>query len=72
MLKKIGQGNFGNVFLAQSELDRKYYVIKVRLCRHLGDPQREDLRAEIEYSAGGQSDEVAASPIRDHLPLELS
>lgn len=71
MLKKIGQGNFGNVFLAQSELDRKYYVIKVRVAPDAGHPQREDAGAEGEHPAGSQGDEVPAPPIRHHLPLEL-
>jgi hypothetical protein len=29
MLQKVGQGNFGTAFKAQSEVDRKFYIIKV-------------------------------------------
>ena len=72
-IKVVGKGNFGYALLVQSNIDRKFYIVKVESSGKWVDHRRveDGQQAETRGGHGGACAESNATPIHRDIPGEL-
>lgn len=66
LISKVGNGNFGEVFLVQSNIDQNHYVVKVTILQSLEDQTGKSIqRVQVASTQRDKTDAAVESLLCD-------